>query len=242
MANGRAGLPSGVAMLQSVEIFADVPAPTIAQIEASSTVLEPRNGSLVFGQGDPPDALYAILAGDGFVRIAAANSASKVLMVEVFRRGDVFGEIGVLDGETRTAQAQVDGQVRLLRIPRGALLDAMDRTPSLGLAMARLLCRRLRRTFGLFEAASFESLEVRLAQQLLYLAAVSGRRSPVGIRLAGRLRQSDLADLLGATPRSIITILNDWRARSIVAYDAARGIVTLQDEVALRTIARRDDD
>ena len=227
-------------MLESVDIFLDVPGPAIRQIERGSIALEPKNGTLVFRQGDPSDGLYAIVAGEGFIRIAAASPASKILMVEVFRKGDVFGEIGVIDGEARTAQAEVDGQVRLLKIPRGVFVDAMAHTPALGEAMTRLLCRRLRRTFGLFEAASFESLEVRLAQQLLYLAAVSGRRSPAGIRLAGRLRQSDLADLLGTTPRSIITILNDWRASGTVAYDAARGILTLQQDAALDAIAKRN--
>ena len=227
-------------MLESVDICSDMPGPALRQIERGSIVLEPKNDSQVFRQGDPSDAIYAIVAGEGFVRIAAASPASKILMVEVFRKGDVFGEIGVIDGEPRTAHAEVDGQVRLPKIPRAVFLDAIAQTPVLGLAMARLLCRRLRRTFGLFEAASFESLEVRLAQQLLYLAAVSGRRSPAGIRLTGRLRQSDLADLLGTTPRSIITILNDWRARGTVAYAAAQGILTLLDDAALRTISRRD--
>jgi len=226
-------------VLASVEIFSDVPGPTLRQIERGSIALEPKNGSLVFRQDDPSDAIYAIVAGEGFVRIAAASAASKVLMVEVFRRRDVFGEIGVIDGEARTAHAEVDGQVRLLKIPREVFLDAMAHTPALGQAVARLLCRRLRRTFGLFEAASFESLEVRLAQQLLYLAAVSGSRTQTGTRLAGRLRQSDLADLLGTTPRSIITILNDWRASGTVGYDATRGIVTLQQPDALQAIARR---
>jgi len=228
-------------VLETVELFAAVPAEIRRDIEAASHALEPRDGSVLFRQDDPADALYAIVAGDGFVRIAAASATSKVLMVEVFRRGEVLGEIGVIDGANRTAQAGIDGRVRLLRIPRAVFLEALATTPALGLAMTQLLCRRLRRTFGLFEAASFESLEVRLAQQVLYLAAVAGRRTAEGVRLAGRLRQSDLADLLGATPRSIITILNDWRAGGLVAYDAGRGILTLQREEALRALARRGE-
>ena len=43
---------------------------------------------------------------------------------------------------------------------------------------------------------------------LLYLAEREGRRTAQGTQLAGRFRQGDLADLLGATTRSIITILN----------------------------------
>jgi hypothetical protein len=61
---------------------------------------------------------------------------------------------------------------------------------------------RLRRTYELFQDAAFESLEGRLARQVLYLAEREGRPTPQGLRLAHRFRQADLADLLGATTRS----------------------------------------
>jgi len=60
------------------------------------------------------------------------------------------------------------------------------------------------------------------------------------VRLTQRLRQDDLADLLGATARSIITILNAWRAAGVVLYDTERAFVTLCDPGALRAIAQQD--
>ncbi len=102
--------------------------------------------------------------------------------------------------------------------------------------MCGTLATRLRRTFDLFQDATFESLEVRLARQVLYLARRDGRRSEHGLRLAGRFRQGDLADLLGATTRSIITILNAWRASGLVTYDGDRAQLTLLDEAALQTL------
>jgi CRP-like cAMP-binding protein len=60
------------------------------------------------------------------------------------------------------------------------------------------------------------------------------------MRLAGRFREADLADLLGATPRTIITILNEWRATGVVAYDAARAQLTVVNEAALRTLVGED--
>ena len=65
-----------------------------------------------------------------------------------------------------------------------------------------------------------------------YLTKREGRSTEQGFQLAGRFRQGDLADLLGATTRSIITILNSWRAAGLVIYDPAR---------AQLTICREDD-
>ena len=102
-----------------------------------------------------------------------------------------------------------------------------------------VMARRLRRTFGLFQDATFETLEVRLARQVLYLLDREGKPTPQGLRVGNRLRQGDLADLLGTTTRSIITILNAWRAAGLVAYDSDRALLTARDVPALRAIIDR---
>jgi CRP-like cAMP-binding protein len=99
-----------------------------------------------------------------------------------------------------------------------------------------MIARRLRRTYELFQDATFETLEVRLARQILYLAEREGRAMPEGTRLGNRLRQGDLADLLGATTRSIISILNNWRATGLVTYDTDKALLTVKDLAALRAI------
>ena len=221
-------------LLTGVTVFAGLDPTERDPLERAGTVSEPRDGTTVFDQGDPANALYAIVGGDGHVRIGAINRRSKSLMVEVFRAGEIFGEIGVIDRGVRSAAAVAEGRVRLLRIPAPVFLQALARSPALGEALCRSLGQRLRRTFELFQDASFETLEVRLARQVLYLADREGRRTDDGIRLARRLRQDDLADLLGATTRSIITILNAWRAARLVVYDTERAFLTLRNPDALR--------
>jgi hypothetical protein len=155
-------------------------------------------------------------------------------MVEVFHTGDLFGEIGVIDGGVRTASAVVEGIVRLATIRGGSFLQILKSDPALGVELCRLMARRLRRTFDLFQDATFERLEVRLARQIVYLAEREGRQVTQGLRLGHRLQQGDLADLLGTTTRSIIDILNAWRTGGIVIYDSNRAHLTVCDMRAMR--------
>jgi CRP/FNR family transcriptional regulator, cyclic AMP receptor protein len=208
----------------------------LRRLDIAGTIQEPRDGATIFAQDDPADAVFAIVAGDGHVRIGAIDRNSKALMVEVFSVGEIFGEIGVIDGGSRTATAVVEGKVRLVKIPGATFLTALAHSAELGDALCRMMAQRLRRTFELFQDATFETLEVRLARQVLYLAARGGRQTQQGLRLSDRLRQADLADLLGATTRSIITILNAWRAAALVHYDTDRALLTVCDTAALRTI------
>jgi CRP/FNR family cyclic AMP-dependent transcriptional regulator len=226
-------------VLDSILLFRGMQPADRALLEAASTILEPRDRGYVFLQGDPADAVYALIGGDGHIRVGAVDQHSKALMVELFRAGDVFGEIGVIDGGTRTASALVEGRVRLARIHSQAFLDALTRSAALGDALCRLMARRLRRTFGLFQDATFETLEVRLARQVLYLLEHGAKPTSQGLRIGTRLRQQDLADLLGTTTRSIITILNVWRSAGLVAYDTDRALLTARDVPALRAIIDR---
>jgi len=224
-------------LLSSVLVFKDMPNEQLVRLEQSSVFSEPRDGATIFEQGDPADAIYAIVAGDGRVRIGAVDQNSKGLMVEVLRLGEIFGEIGVIDGGFRSASAVAEGRVQLAKIRKALFMETLGACPALGEALSRMIAQRLRRTYELFQDATFETLEVRLARQVLYLAAREARATPQGLRLAHRLRQGDLADLLGATTRSIITILNAWRAGNIVIYDTERAFLTVQNIAALQTIA-----
>jgi CRP/FNR family cyclic AMP-dependent transcriptional regulator len=222
--------------LASVTVLKGMTSTELSRLEQGSFVLEPRDGAAIFAQGDPADAVYGITGGDGYVRIGAIDRNSKALMVEVFRAGDLFGEIGAIDGGFRTAAAVAEGRVRLVKIRRATFLAALATCPILGETLCRMMAQRLRRTYELFQDATFETLEVRLARQILYLATSDGRQTQDGLRLTHRLRQSDLADLLGATTRSIITILNAWRTAGLVVYDTDRAFLTVKDLAGMRAI------
>jgi CRP/FNR family transcriptional regulator, cyclic AMP receptor protein len=222
--------------LHSIAVFKGLSGEALRQLEQSSVPVEPRDGEAIFSQGDPADSVYAITGGDGHVRIGAIDRHSKALMVEVFRAGEIFGEIGVIDGGVRTATAAAAGRLRLMKIRQTAFLAALANYPTIGEALCRMMAQRLRRTYELFQDATFETLEARLARQIVYLATSEGRPTPQGVRLTHRLRQADLADLLGATTRSIITILNAWRAAGLVIYDTERALLTVTNIAAMRAI------
>lgn len=228
--------PGVLRSLKSVPIFRGLGAAEVSRLSRAATAMDVVAPTEIFSQGDLSDSVYAVVGGGGCVRIGAVDRQSKALMVEILHAGDVFGEIGVIDGKPRTASAVVEGRVHLLRITAPAFRDTLANSPAFGDALCRMLVRRLRRTFELLQDATFESLEVRLARQILYLADVAGRPERGGVRLVQRFRQGDLADLLGVTNRSIITVLNAWRAKGVVSYDTTTALLTVTNRSALQAL------
>ncbi len=223
-----------MSILAKITAFKGMPPEALERLERGGTMLEPPSGSQILTSGDTANSVYAIVGGSGFVRVGSADGQSKAIMLGMLREGDIFGEIAVLDGGGRTAEAVTEGRVRLMRIGGATFMAVLQDTPALGANLCRILAGALRRTDALLQDATFGTVEARLARQVLYLAGLPGHQSEDGWRLGGRFRQTDLADLLGTTPRSIITVLNKWRADGIVKYDAARGQLTICDKDQLR--------
>lgn len=226
-----------MSVLSSIACFHALPAAALATLERGGFGVDPHDGAEIFPQGDPANAIYAIISGDGHVRIGSSTADAKSLMVEQFQPGDIFGELGVIDAGTRSASAMAVGHVRLWRIPAAVFMEVLNTTPEFGVALARMLTARLRRTYTLLQDATFATVEARLARQLIYLADLGGRMTEHGVRVPGRFRQVELANLLGTTSRSIISTLNAWREKGVVTYDTRSAQLTIRDTAVLRDLA-----
>ena len=149
----------------------------------------------------------------------------------------MFGEVAAIDGAPRTADAAAMGPTKLAIFPAGAFRKVLERSPAFALNVLRLVTGRLRRTYSLFEDASLADLEGRFAKQVLYLMGL-GAAGERRVRIYARLILGALADLLGATPRSIITILNKWRAEKLADFDGRTAQLTILDLERLTALSR----
>jgi CRP/FNR family transcriptional regulator, cyclic AMP receptor protein len=131
--------------LLDVKAFKGMDSAELDRIEACSRVLVPRDGARLFAEGDAADAVYAIMNGSGHIRVGAPDTNSKGLMIDIFVPGDIFGEMGVIERSTRTADAVAEGRVQLLRTSSKVFLDALHCNAILGESLCLILARRLRR-------------------------------------------------------------------------------------------------
>jgi CRP-like cAMP-binding protein len=185
---------------------------------------------LIFSKGDPGDCLYGILAGR--VRIYSTSPEGAEIMLNVMEQGELFGEIALLDGSTRTASAAAMEQVDLLRIHRAHFLPYLKANPDLIVAMLTLLCQRLRWTTSVIEDAAFLTFPARLAKRLLVLA--EHYRRPQEDEITVPLSQHDLGSMVGAGRESINKQLALWRSAGIV--ETGRGAIVIRNCGALRAL------
>lgn len=223
---------AGRIVLQRSPLFRGLSPEAFDRVVALAVQRSFKNGEIIFAQGDPGDALYAVVTGK--IRISAGAADGKEIFLNLMEPGDTFGEIALLDGGARTASATATVASELVSIRRDPLFALLEREPKLALELLRLCGERLRWTSGQVEDASLLDVSARLAKRLLSLGEFHGKRTAAGIKL--EISQEDLAGFLGVSRQVVNQYLQSWKAQGWV--ELGRGSVTVRNEDALRKAAR----
>ncbi|MGV9309532.1 Crp/Fnr family transcriptional regulator [Nonomuraea sp. NPDC003727] len=175
-------------------------------------------------QGEPGRVVSVVMHGLVKVSARTENGAESLLAVRV--RGDVIGDMAVLDGAARSATVVTCG-VTVVRLIKGEVfLDFLRQHPSAALTLSTLMSDRLRwANQRRLEFAGYES-DVCLARLLLAVVARHGRLGPEGMDLGVPLTQVELGGLIGAKESTVQKILRSLSARGILRTGHRRVIIT----------------
>jgi CRP/FNR family cyclic AMP-dependent transcriptional regulator len=231
--NGKENI---VGLLAGTELFKTLPAEDLATCAASFNRASFAKGELLFARGDPGKSLYLVLEGQ--IRLAIATSEGRELSFEIAGAGDLFGEIAVLDGWPRSAEATALIQSTTYTLERSDLHRLRSTRPAISDAIISFLCRRLRDLSDKLESVALYPMDVRLARFLL--TALGNREAPPGRRVPLELHfsQSELAHLLGASRPKMNAALAALEDAGAIGRTLDR---LFCDRAKLAQIAKRDD-
>ena len=167
-----------------------------------------KRGATIFCKGDPGDSVFGVISGTVKISVSSAEGRSAIL--NLIGAGDTFGEIAVLSGQGRTADAIANTNCEIFVIDRRDFLPFVRSQPALAMKFIELLCARLRRTSEQVEQIILLDLPGRLASALLALTA--GRKlHPEGRTID--ITQQEISEMVGMTRESINKQLGVWAAR-----------------------------
>jgi CRP-like cAMP-binding protein len=219
-------------VLRRSRLFARLADSEIDAILAHANIVRHAEGEQIFAKGDPGNSMMAVLKGR--ISITAPSPDGRQVVLTVMRDGDVFGEIALLDGKERTADATALTDCELLIVPRRSLFSLLERRPDLCIGLLIVLCERLRRTNEQVEDLAFLDLEARIAKVLIRLAEEDGngqsRERPVGVKISQRA----LGELVGGSRESVNKHLQDWKRSGII--EIGKGAIVIRDMDSLTAL------
>ncbi len=185
-------------------------------LKLSSEKRWPR-GATIFQKGDEGSSMMAVLSGR--VRVSAVSADGREITLNVISPGEIFGEIALLDGKPRSADATAVEETTLLVVERRQFLPFLKQNDDLYLRLLAVLCDRLRRTSLALEGIALFDLPARLARLLLKLAEDYGRTGADGTRIDMKLSQRDLSTLVASSRESVNKQLRVWREDGVLTID-----------------------
>ena len=130
--------------LRSVPLFASLDDDSAKDLRSLLSERNVPSNTLLFNQGDEGDAMYLIESGR--IRISVVDDDKKEVTLAELAQGDFFGEMSIIDGRQRSADARVIEDCRLAILSRQAFLSFVRKKPDVALEMLGALTDRLRRT------------------------------------------------------------------------------------------------
>lgn len=216
--------PDQIKPLRHLALFEGIGEPALVALERASFRRKVEKGTRLFFRGDPADNFYLVLAGE--VIISLASEDGRELVINQVHPGDFFGELGLLTGQPRSADATVRRDADLLAIPRDAFLAALDYEPLLARRLLKATAIRLSRASDFQNSLAFLDAQARLARVLLELDEQNEEQGYITIS------QEELSQRAGLIRQTVAKSLGHWRRAGWLL--TGRGHIMLLNRNALR--------
>jgi CRP/FNR family cyclic AMP-dependent transcriptional regulator len=177
-------------LLTRSDLFSAFDADALDRVADSSRECTLRRNELVFSEGDEANDLYVVVSG----RIAIANRSidGRESVLALMEEGDLFGDMPLFDGDSRSADARALEPSVLLAVAYPPIREILESRPHLLWEVVSLLARRLRSTDAALADSVFLDVPGRTAKRLLELAGEADE-------FALPVTQEELAGMVGAS-------------------------------------------
>jgi len=213
-----------LAVLRKHPIFCDLDPEALDQLCRYAKHATLKRGATIFSKGDPGNSLFAVISGTVKISISSADGRNAIL--NLIGAGEIFGEVAVLDGQARTADAIANTNCEIFVVDRREFLPFVRSQPVLAMKFIELLCTRLRWTSDQVEQVILQNLPGRLASALIRLTE-KHKLAPGGRTIA--VTQQEISEMVGMTRESINKQLRVWATRKWVRLEHG-AIVVLKAE------------
>ncbi|HEY5300456.1 MAG TPA: Crp/Fnr family transcriptional regulator [Acetobacteraceae bacterium] len=190
-------------------------------------------GSTIMEYGSEGSNMLVLATGRARVTANAPNG--KEVTLSILGPGMTVGEMGLLDGQPRSATVSAMDDCLTLVIERRDFLPFLHGNGDLALRLLGVLCERLRGTNQALENIALMDLPSRLARLLIKLGQEYGVAGPRGLTIRLKLTQTDLSTFVAATRESVNRQMRAWEEEGLLREED--GYLMIRAPEALQAIA-----
>lgn len=218
--------------LKRVSLFAGVEEEDLKNIAAIMRERSYRKNQVIFYEDDPGDTLYIVKSGT--VRIYQLSEAGHEKTLAVFKEGDSFGEMSLIEEDGRSATAETMEPSVLLVIGKSHFLELLQKSPSLSMATIRMLTQRLRSVNKQLGDALYLDVRSRTRKILKQMTLDQGEDTGEGMQIRVPLTHKELAKIVGSSRETVTKILLELQDEQVITIEKKWIVVRDPDQLYIR--------
>lgn len=210
----------------SIPLFSRITEESALSLAKASKFQHVEKGEMVFWQSDACEAAYVVCTGS--ISIVLLSTDGREMVINEMRRGEVFGEVGILTKKPRSTSAIAQTRSQILVIPQQAFLKVIDEEPHLARQILEITANRLHMSVKRESALAFMDAQARLAKLLLELEEQEQEKGYVTIS------QDELAHRTSLIRQTVAKVLGKWRRAGWLV--TGRGRILILNKKALEDL------
>ena len=200
--------------IDTVNIFSDLTDSELKNIqELCKTRKYPKN-SMIILEEEMGDVVFIVMSGT--VKITRVNDEGKEVILAMLGSGEVFGEMAILDGESRSANALSQENCEVITINREDFLNLLKTNNKVSLNLMTEFAIRLRKSDQQIEALSLDDAEHRIGVSILNLAEELGVIRQGVVTVDNLPYQQDIANMAGTSRETVSRVMKIFEDRGLI--------------------------
>ena len=217
-----------VQQLKKVAIFADLDTGVLQHLAEHLRERTFPAHHILFTEGEPGYTLYIIVKG--LVHIQSITEKGRIVHIAARKEGECIGELALIDGEPRMADAVCMVETKILMLNRDDFMTCIQKSPCASLGLLAILAKRLREAAVKVEDDREADILKKVARILFDLMQTQSEDDPSGgKKLKVKLTQQEIADQIGVRRESINRALGQLRDAGVILMDG-RSIIIKKPE------------
>ena len=190
-----------IELLQSVSIFWDLNEDELGHIADKMVAKHFENGNYIFLEDSEGEQCFFVL--EGSVKVTRLSKDGREVILAMLNEGDFFGEMSLLDGESRSANIIALEKTKVLTLDRNDFIAVVNDYPQIAVQLLKELARRLRKSDRQIASLSLSDAEKRIALCIIRFADEQGVIQNGKVSIPKTPIQQDIANMAGTSRETV---------------------------------------
>lgn len=209
---------SDIKLLASVPIFSELTSLELEELSFRMSRQRYKKNNMILMEDEFGDTFFII--SKGIVKITRISEEGREVILAMLGEGDFFGEMSLLDGETRSANAIAFDDAEVLILKRHDFIDLLQKYPKIAISLLAEMASRIRKSDHQIESLSLSDAEHRIGMTLMRLAEDLGTIHNGVVEITKMPYQQDLASMAGTSRETVSRMLKLLEKKGMIKRQA----------------------